>query len=63
MSRIRALERGDLVTYRQLDKRAEELIAAGKMPTLQELSAVVLEARRKFAVPIRRARREEKESR
>jgi len=34
------------------------LIREGKMPTLQQLTAAVLEARRKYANQIRRARRE-----
>ena len=39
-------------------KEAQRLIDVGKMPTLQALSAAVLEARKLYANQIRRARRE-----
>jgi hypothetical protein len=42
----------------QLRKHAEKLIREGRMPTLEELTAAVLQARQKYAVSIRRARRE-----
>lgn len=42
----------------KLRKEAERLIKTGRMPTLQELSAAVLEARMKYANKIRRARRD-----
>jgi len=35
--------------------------AAGKMPSLEEMCQAVLEARKKYAVKIRRARREARE--
>ena len=46
------------MTEEQLKREADRLIAAGKMPSLEELSAVVLKMRQKYAVKIRRARRE-----
>jgi hypothetical protein len=49
------------MTEQQLCKRADKLLREGRMPTLQELSAAILATRRKFAIPIRRARREAKE--
>jgi len=44
-------------------REAERLIKAGKMPTLQELSAAVLEARKIYANKIRGARRVAREAR
>lgn len=46
---------------REYLRTVARLKAAGKMPTLSELSAAVLETRKKFAVKIRRARREHAE--
>jgi hypothetical protein len=46
------------MTEEQLRREAQKLIAAGKMPTLEELCRVVLESRMKYANQIRRARRE-----
>jgi hypothetical protein len=43
-------------------REVERLIKSGKMPTLEELCAAVLESRRKYANAIRRARRESKEA-
>jgi hypothetical protein len=45
----------------QLRKEAERLIKTGKMPSLEKLCGAVLEARKKYAVRIRRARREAQE--
>jgi hypothetical protein len=42
-------------------RQIARLKAAGKLPTLSELSAAVLETHKKFAVKIRRARREHAE--
>jgi len=49
------------MTNEQLRKRAEKLIREGRMPTLSEVCEAVLEARRKYALLIRRAQREAKE--
>ena len=49
------------LTRNQLQQEAERLIKAGKMPSLRELSAAVLEVRVKYAKLIRRARREARE--
>jgi hypothetical protein len=46
------------MTEEQMRREVERLIKTGKMPTLEELSAAVLEARKKYAPQIRRARRE-----
>jgi hypothetical protein len=43
---------------RALQREAERLIKSGKMPTLDELCAAVLDSRKKYATKIRRARRE-----
>ena len=50
------------MTEQQLRKRAEKLIREGKMPTLSELTAAILETRKVYANKIRRARREAKEA-
>lgn len=42
----------------ELRAEAERLVRSGKMPSLAELSQAVLESRKKYAVKIRRARRE-----
>ena len=42
----------------QLRKEVERLIKTGKMPSLEKLCEAVLEARMKYTVKIRRARRE-----
>lgn len=47
----------------KLRQRAAKLVATGKMPSLDEVCAAVLEARRKYANQIRRARREAREAR
>lgn len=44
----------------QLKREANRLIAIGKMPSPEKLGIVVLEIRQKYAVTIRRARREVK---
>ena len=41
-----------------LRRRLERLVKEGKLPSLEELSAAVLESRLKYASKIRRARRE-----
>ena len=41
-------------------REVERLIKRGKMPTLEELCAAVLEARKKYTLKIRRAQREAK---
>jgi hypothetical protein len=46
------------MTKAQLEAEAARLIATGKMPSLEELCAAVLETRKKYASKIRRARRE-----
>lgn len=43
---------------RRLRREAERLLAAGEMPSLAELLAVVAEVRRKYADQIRAARKE-----
>ena len=43
---------------RALQREVERLIKSGKMPTLDELCAAVLESRQNYANQIRRARRE-----
>jgi len=52
---------GDPMTEEQMRWEVERLIKTRKMPTLEELSAAVLEARKKYANKIRRARRENRE--
>lgn len=47
-----------ILNEKELRREAERLIKAGKMPSLEELCAAVLEARKKYANQIRRARRE-----
>ena len=42
----------------QLQREVERLIKAGKMPTLDELCAAVLETRKMYVNQIRQARRE-----
>lgn len=49
---------GYSMTEEQLKRGVDRLIANGKMPSLEELSGVVLKMRRKYAITIRRARRE-----
>ena len=49
------------ISEQQLRREAERLIRSGKMPSLEEVCAAVLEARRKYANQIRRARREARE--
>jgi hypothetical protein len=49
------------LTPKQLQEEAERLIKSGKMPTLEELCAAVLESRRKYRLQILRARREARE--
>ena len=48
----------DKLTQKRLQREAKRLIKAGMMPLLEEVRAAVLEARRKYANQIRRARRE-----
>jgi hypothetical protein len=43
---------------RAFQREAERLIKSGKMPTLDEVRAAVLEARKKYGNRIRRTRRE-----
>jgi hypothetical protein len=52
---------GDPMTEEQMRREVKRLIKTGKMPTLEELSAAVLEARKKYANKIRRARGENRE--
>jgi hypothetical protein len=47
----------------KMRKCVEKLIVSGKIPSLAEVTSAILEARRKYALAIRRARREEKEAR
>ena len=42
-------------------EEAERLIKTGKVPTLEQLCAAVIEARKAYAVKIRRARPEARE--
>jgi hypothetical protein len=42
----------------QLRVEAERLLRSGKMPSLAEVAQAVLESRKKYAVQIRRTRRE-----
>ena len=46
-----------------MKREAERLIHEGKMPTLEQLCAAVIEARKRYAVKIRSARREAQEVR
>ncbi len=46
------------LSERELRAVAERLVRDGEMPSLSELSQAVLESRKKYAVKIRRARRE-----
>jgi hypothetical protein len=46
------------ITEKQLRKESERLIGTGKMPSLEKLCQAVLETRMKFAMKVRRARRE-----
>jgi hypothetical protein len=46
------------LTEKQLQREAAKLIREGRMPSLETLCAAVLEARKKYANQIRRARRE-----
>jgi vacuolar-type H+-ATPase subunit H len=46
------------LTEKQLQHEAEKLIREGRMPSLETLCTAVLEARKKYANQIRRARRE-----
>jgi len=48
---------------RKLQQEAERLIREGKMPSLEDLSKAVLEARKVYRLRILRARREAKENR
>jgi len=48
------------LTKQQIKREAERLIRESKMPTLEQLTAVILEARMKYANQIRRARQEGK---
>ncbi|HKM67175.1 MAG TPA: hypothetical protein VJX70_08420 [Candidatus Acidoferrum sp.] len=41
-----------------LRRRAEKLIREGRLPSLARLSQAILEARKKYAIRIRRARHE-----
>ena len=49
------------LSKRILERDAKHLVKSGKMPTLDELCAAVLEVRVKYANQIRRARREARE--
>jgi len=49
------------MTEEQMRREVERLIRTCKMPTLEELSAAVLEARKKYENKIRRACRENQE--
>lgn len=44
-----------------LRRKALQLIRTGKMPTIEQWCAAVLDSRMKFATKIRRARREARE--
>ena len=48
-------------TRKQLQREAARLVESGKMPTLAEVCAAVLHARKKYANQIRRARRQARE--
>ena len=48
----------DKLTQERLQREAERLIKSGKMPSLEDVCAAVLEARKKYSNQIRRARRE-----
>jgi hypothetical protein len=50
------------MTEEQLRREVERLFKTCKMPALEELSAAVLEARKKYANKIRSARREIREN-
>lgn len=49
----------DKLREKRLQREAARLIKSGKMPSLDELCAAVLDARKKYANQIRRARREQ----
>lgn len=55
---LRSGEGAKTVTDEQLRKRAEKLIREDRMPSIDKLSSVILEMRRKYAAQIRMARRE-----
>jgi hypothetical protein len=46
------------MSEQQMKREVEKLIREGRMPTLEQLCQAVLEARKKYSVAIRRARRE-----
>lgn len=46
------------LSERQLRAEAERLVRDGEMPSFSELAQAVLSSRKKYAVKIRRARRE-----
>jgi hypothetical protein len=46
------------MTNEQLRERAEKLIREERMPSIEKLSSVILEMRRKYAAQIRMAQRE-----
>lgn len=48
----------DKLTAERLQLETERLIKTGRIPSLVDLCAAVLEARKKYANQIRRARRE-----
>ena len=48
-------------TQKRLQREAERLIRAGKMPSLEELCAVILETRKEYRLKILRARCEARE--
>ena len=48
---------------KKLQAEAESMVAAGEMPTLEELTAAILEVRREYRLQILRARREAREAR
>ena len=52
----------DKLKERAMLREVQRLQRAGKMPTLDQLCAAVLETRKEFAVKIRRARREARQA-
>lgn len=49
-------------TEEQMRREVQRLIKSGKIPTLGELCAAVLDSRRKYVNVIRRAKRESREA-
>lgn len=51
----------DKLKQKRLQRESERLVKVGKMPSLEEVCAAVLEARKKYANQIRRAHKDARE--